>query len=325
MTAPGAPSNLRVTPAGATSLNVLWNVSTSTPSAEVSGYVLQQRTSATAAAAAGEWVATVPPAGTANRNFVTGLTSGTSYDFRVRAITATVENAPWSTAVSGTPKATPGSVSNIAVFAGDRSLTLAWTPAAGNGSPVTSYTLQRRYNVADGLTPNPWISAGSAVGSLFPNKTITGLDNGTTYQIRIAANNAGGRGDWVETTGAPNRTEGSLPAPTSVKAVVVPSLDAAGAINPTAQINVTWNRVPRATSYTVEHLQVLDATGTTVGDASDTAAWVKTGVVVQGNATSASITDWQRMLSLRCGCEQKLRSSVGMGSRRRLQPLVRQL
>ena len=291
VTAPGAPSNLRVTPGlpGGTTLNVLWNASTSTPSAEVSGYVLQQRTSATAAAAAGEWAVTVPPAGTANRNFVTGLTSGTSYDFRVRAITATVENAPWSTAVSGTPKATPGSVSNIAVFAGDRSLTLAWTPAAGNGSPVTSYTLQRRYNVADGLTPNPWISAGSAVGSLFPNKTITGLDNGTTYQIRIAANNAGGRGDWVETTGAPDRTAGSLPAPTSVKAVVVPSLDAAGAINATAQINVTWNRVPRATSYAVEWLQVLDATGTTFGDPAN-ATWVKTGVVLQGNATSASIT-----------------------------------
>ncbi len=296
---PGAPTNVRVTQGSTrgTTLKVAWNAPAANSLATVTGYSLQQRSSATATAPATAWVAAdVQPAATATMATVgatTPLTAGTSYDFRVRASgTATVDgntvvNGPWSAVASGTATGMPGAVDpdNIAVVANDGSLTLAWTPASSGGSEVTSYSLRYRRDPNTGY--NPWVSAGSAAGSLLPTKTITGLTNGVGYTISITSHNAQGSSTTPATaTGTPVAGGGSLSAPTSVKTTVVPvvsSEDGTLAASPT--INVTWNAVPRATSYTVEYLQVLDADGA-AGDPTGT--W--TAVTAIPRATSANIT-----------------------------------
>ena len=176
--------------------------------------------------------------------------------------------------------------------ANDGSLTLAWTPADGMGSKVTSYTLLYR---RDGATDyNPWVSAGSVAASLLPTKTISGLTNGVAYEILITTHNAQGSSTTpARATGTPLGGGGSLAAPTSVKVTVVPvtTTDATtGAVTTeaTTRINVSWNAVPRATAYTVQFLAVLGADGTTAGDPAT--GWSDTGVTVIPRTTSAFIT-----------------------------------
>ncbi len=303
--APGAPTNVRVTQGTArgTSLKVAWNAPASNSLAEVTGYTLQRRTSATATAPAAGWTDATPvqPAGTATMVEDTGLAPGTSYDYRVQATTTTTDAtaSPWSAAASGSATGRPGAVTsaNIEVTANAGSLTLAWTPADGNGSKVTSYTLRYR---RDGAAPNeynPWNSAGSVAASLLPTKTITGLANNQAYEIQIFTHNAQGSSTTPgSATGTPAAGNGSAAAPTSIKATVVPVTTDANSNNgaddittgANSRINVSWNAVPRATAYVVEFLQVLDATGGSPGN--PVGNWSTTGVTVTAATASAAIT-----------------------------------
>ncbi|MCY3851388.1 MAG: fibronectin type III domain-containing protein [Acidimicrobiaceae bacterium] len=293
--ATAAPTNVRVTQGATrgTTLKVAWNAPASNSLAAVSGYTLQRRTSATAKAPAGSWTGVTPtqPTGTATMvEDSVSITAGTSYDYRVQATTATTDATagPWSAAASGTATAVPGTVdaTTIEVVPNDGSLTLAWQPAASNGSNVTSYSLRYRKGTATTVAEgyNPWVSAGSAAASLLPTKTITGLTNGTDYQIHITTHNAQGASALpAVTTGQPAAGNGSLPAPTSVKATAVP-----GTINTDSSIMVSWNAVSRATTYTVEYLVVLnEATPPVPG--SPAAGWTAATAPAAG-ATSTTIT-----------------------------------
>ena len=299
--ATAAPTNVRVTQ-GATrgmTLKVAWSAPAANSLAAVTGYSLQQRTSATANAAAGTWgAASAQSMGTATMVEVAGLTPGTSYDYRVQAITTTTDatNGPWSAFASGTSTAAPGTVvdATIEVVPNDGSLTLAWQPAASNGSDVTSYSLRYRKGtdstVADGY--NPWVSAGSASASLLPTKTITGLTNGTDYQIHITTHNAQGASTLpAVATGQPAAGSGSLQAPTSVRATVVPDCT----IGTDSSIMVSWNAVSRATTYNVEYLVVLSeatppAPGNPAGGWSEVAGLVAgtTSTTIPGLTTDAT-------------------------------------
>ena len=295
----GAPTNVRVTqgPTRGTTLKVAWNAPASNRLATVTGYTLQQRNSAFGTTAATAWVEASPqPTGTATMvEEVTGLTPGRSYDFRVRSTGVTVADSPanvsgpWSAVVSGTSTNVPGIATNIDVTENDGSLTLEWTPADGMGSKVTSYTLT--YVRTTSSTHNPVVSAGSVAASPLPTKTITGLTNGVSYTISIKTHNAQGSSTGSATaTGTPAAGGGSLPAPTSVKATVVPVVNDDGTIGARPTINVTWNAVPGATAYVVEWLRAIGFgdSATTLGDPTND--WLSTGVRIVPRTTSANIT-----------------------------------
>ena len=297
--APGAPTNVRVTQGTTrgTTLKVAWNAPASNRLATVTGYTLQQRNSAFGTTAATAWVEASPqPTGTATMvEEVTGLTPGRSYDFRVRSTGVTVADSPanvsgpWSAVVSGTSTNVPGIATNIDVTENDGSLTLEWTPADGMGSKVTSYTLT--YVRTTSNTHNPVVSAGSVAASPLPTKTITGLTNGVSYTISIKTHNAQGSSTGSATaTGTPAAGGGSLPAPTSVKATVVPVVNDDGTIGARPTINVTWNAVPGATAYVVEWLRAIGFgdSATTLGDPTND--WLSTGVRIVPRTTSANIT-----------------------------------
>ncbi len=304
--AQGAPTNVRVTQGTTrgTTLKVAWNAPAANSLATVTGYTLQWRISATARAAAGGWAdtSTTPPGGelmpTSAMVEVAGLTAGTSYDFRVRA-TGTRPNpdspgstldatGPWSAVASGAATGLPAAATNVAVTGNDGSLTLAWTPADGNGSDVTSYSLVYRRNAGEGYNPPNTVSVPA---SLLPTKTITGLTNGVEYEILITSRNANGSSQQpAKTTGTPEGGGGSLAAPSSVKATVVPVVNADGTIGSNAQINVSWNAVSRATGYTVQFLPVLsNATPPVPGNPADD-NWSSDGVMIVPRTTTAVIT-----------------------------------
>jgi len=75
---------------------------------------------------------------------------------------------------------------------GVRLISLSWTAPDDGGSPITGYSLLYRQQGVSSWTifsPDPAASDTSAA--------LTGLDNGTTYEIRLAATNNIGSGEWA--------------------------------------------------------------------------------------------------------------------------------
>ena len=112
--------------------------------------------------------------GNANTSFVTGaFTTG----FVVTGLAVTSGGAAPATA--------PAAPTALVATAGDGSASIAFTAGADNGAAITNY----EYSVNNGTswtTRNP-ASVGSPV-------SITGLTNGTTYQVKLRAINSAGSG-----------------------------------------------------------------------------------------------------------------------------------
>jgi hypothetical protein len=135
---------------------------------------------------------------------VTGLTSGVTYTFKVKARNSDNVETAYSETASGTPVAIP-TVTTQAVTAMTRSA------ATGNGNITNmGYPLPTAYGVCWGASADPDITlstktnegAASATGAF--TSSITGLAQGTTYHLRAYATNATGTGygsDVTFTTG----------------------------------------------------------------------------------------------------------------------------
>lgn len=183
---PGAPSSLRVTPS-ATSFKATWGSVSAKPA--VTGYEYIYR------AAGGGWSSGTVSAREAT---VSGLPSGTGFEFQVRALNAAgpgpwAAAAPFSTTVPkestpttpSTPKVVapgaPGKPSGTAKGSGTkRKLTVRWT--AASGSP-TGYVLQWSLN------KSTWKSRSTTVTTA---KIRT--KKGKRYYVRVKATNSAGAG-----------------------------------------------------------------------------------------------------------------------------------
>ncbi|MGY1706995.1 fibronectin type III domain-containing protein [Geodermatophilus sp. SYSU D00697] len=182
-TVPGAPVLGTVT-AGNASLVVRWTAPTSTGGSPVTGYVV----SAYAVGGSTPVRTATVPAGTTTHT-LTGLTNGTGHQVTVAATNAVGTGAESARSQAVTPRASvPGAPVLGPVSAGDASLTVGWlAPTSTGGSPITGYVV-RAYT--DGPVParTVTVAAGTTVYRL------TGLTNGATHQVTVAATNAVGTG-----------------------------------------------------------------------------------------------------------------------------------
>jgi hypothetical protein len=118
---------------------------------------------------------------------VTGLTNGTAYTFRIRAINSAGTSASSSASTAVTPKAVTSEPTSVTGTFGNTEVSLSWTaPSSINGSAITDYTIQ--YSSNNGTS---W-STFSHTASTSTSATITGLTNGTSYTFKVAAVNAVG-------------------------------------------------------------------------------------------------------------------------------------
>ena len=137
---------------------------------------------------------------TATTAAITGLTNGTAYEVQVRAGNS-AGDGPWSASATGTPVSAvspPSAPSPPTLEAGDGRLTVRWTAPADNGAVIDDYDV--RYRPAGAA----WRSLPDAVKSTATTAAITGLTNGTAYEVQVRAGNSAGDGPWsASATGTP--------------------------------------------------------------------------------------------------------------------------
>jgi len=139
-------------------------------------------------------------AGTLSETFtILGLTNGTSYSVKLRATNA-IGTSPSSTSVTSTPAAAPGSPQQVSVVGSPTAAVVAWVaPLSNGGAAVSSYTASA-FSASSGGS----LSSSCTTPSL--TCSITGLTNGTSYYISVAATNIAGSS-----------------APTSPRILVIPA------------------------------------------------------------------------------------------------------
>ncbi len=129
------------------------------------------------------------------------------------------------------PAATaPGAPSSLIANAGDNSVTLSWSPAAG----ATSYNTYR------GTAPGVTKTTGTKVSGVQSPNVVSGLTNGTPYYFVVTAVNAAGEsGISAEKTATPSATP-PPGAPANVRATAGDN-----------QVTISWDVVGGATSYNI--------------------------------------------------------------------------
>ena len=162
---------------------------------------------------------------------VSGRTNGTEHTFSVTATNEVGESDP-SNKTSVLIDAKPETPGEPTVKPGDRSITVSWTPPVNTGSDLEGYDVE--------LSPGGVQPARADQTSL----TISDLDNGKAYRVRIRARNRNYTSEWssfsqnVTPYGAPG-------APTGVSATFS---------NGTAEVK--WNAPSNTNGRSIEQYTV---------------------------------------------------------------------
>lgn len=117
--------------------------------------------------------------GTSSPISVTGLTNGTAYTFTVVAVNSLGTSAASAASNSVTPAAVPSAPTSVVATAGDATASVAFSPGAANGSPITNYTVT--------ASPGGLTASGTTSPIVVP-----GLTNGTAYTFTVVATSAFG-------------------------------------------------------------------------------------------------------------------------------------
>jgi hypothetical protein len=124
---------------------------------------------------------------------VTGLTSGLSYFYRVRAINTVGLPSPSSEPMAAAPLGAPPPPPNLGVATAITTggFTAHWTAIPG----VAGYVIDLSQELTFATLVGGWSGAGAG-GPTATSKTVTGLAGGTTYYYRVRAFNAIGVGAY---------------------------------------------------------------------------------------------------------------------------------
>lgn len=253
-TVPLAPTDLVAT-AGDGAVALTWAAPVANGGSAVLGYELE-------VSAGGSVIASETVQGTSRT--VTGLMNGTTYGFRVSATNAMGSGAPSAT-VPATPVGAPSAPVALSATPGNGSITVTWSkPQTTGGSAVTGYVLE--YRSSGGSSTREALAGASAT-----SQKISGLENGTTYEVRVSAVNAVGTSARSAAVSATPRTVSA--APTAVAAT-------AGK----GSITVTW-KAPSSTSGGAARTAYVVEYSTTASFGRETDS-----VEVKPTATSFTIT-----------------------------------
>lgn len=242
---PAAPTLGTLTP-GAANVALSWTAPSNTGGFAITDYTIEYSSNS-----GSTWTAFAHTASSATSITVNGLTNGTSYVFRIKAVTSIGTGAASATSAAQLVAAAPGQPNAPSVANGNTQATVSWVAPAANGCAVIAYRVEFSSN--SGSTWNTFTSAAVTTSQL-----VTGLTNGTAYVFRVAAENCMGFGaaSAASTSVTPNQT------PTAATGLTVVG---AGSSN----VTLSWGAVtaiPAVTDYRVEYSTDGGATWTIYAD-----------------------------------------------------------
>ena len=201
--APGAPRSLQAGESDET-LRLTWRAPSFNGNAVITSYVVEYKLSA-----ATTWL--TPARGedpTALMQEIAGLANDLPYDLRVAAVNSEGPGA-WA-AGTGTPNPfyrAPDEPRDVSAASGDERMTLTWnTPAHNGNGRITGYKVEHRL---EGQTAWQQVTDRSAA-STTRRQVITGLENKRNYDVRVAAVNQYGAGDWTQARGGTQNIPGQV-------------------------------------------------------------------------------------------------------------------
>ncbi|MGO2932478.1 Ig-like domain-containing protein [Microbacterium sp.] len=110
-----------------------------------------------------------------------GLTNNVEYTFEAVATNRVGDSEPSGASAVARPDARPDTPASPTLDFGDKSIDVAWKTPTTPGSPVESYNLQ--------ISPAPPSGVAEKTGVTGNSLTWKGLENGTSYQVRVQAVN----------------------------------------------------------------------------------------------------------------------------------------
>ncbi len=243
---------------------------------------------------------------------ITGLTNGTQYSVVVQAHNE-IGYSTASGSGSSTPRTVPEQVDAPTVTSLNASLKVEWSAPANGGSTITSYTA----TADDGTTTH---TCTWTTGPL--QCTISGLTNGTSYDVTVVATNAAGSSTASDPTSEVPATVPTQPSITTVTRVLgtisvywsAPSSSGGAAIvsytvtgvanDASSDVTCTWNDGDGA--LTCDLVDVVDTAGyslsvvatNSAGNSSASSASSSSGFAAPGAPTLTSVTPGNTTLTV---------------------------
>ena len=259
-------------------LTVYWYPPAANGGATITDYDVQYKLPA-----ATEWT-DVAHNGTALRATISGLSLGTSYAVRVRASNS-AGAGEWSEVERESTRrddGRPDPPELPTVTAADTQLTVSWTApsyAGGPGRTIKGYEVL--YRGPDGIARH-WTPVGRRLITA-TSTTITGLDNGQTYEVWVGAvNSADQRGGFSPVEeGTPDESGGWC----VLSGKVPPGRPSFNSVTPSStSVRFRWDSVPSTTLVT-DYMIYLAA----ADDWED--SWYRSPTLVTGHASAATPYD----------------------------------
>ena len=255
--AAGRPTDVTAAP-GDGALTVSWS-----EVASAAGYKVQWKSGAEAfETAAADDRQRIVSGGTTTSVVVTGLTNGTTYAVRVIGFNSGGDGTP-SPEATGTPRTPAAGVTGVMLSEGDGRITVSWSPAVR----ATSYTLQWKSGAGESFeTAAADGREHTLPGAAVTRYVITGLDNCTSYTVRVFAANRGVAG------------------PPSAEAAATPTFEPEGARPGTALVSNTGRSIDGTLSIGV-YAGGVHAQAFTTGSDTGMFSLESVGVRIGGGAS----------------------------------------
>lgn len=228
-TPPDAPTDLSATAANA-SLVLNWTAPADNGQA-VTDYIIEYKVATDTS-----WETFADDISTDTTATITGLTNGTLYDTRVRAVNAG-GSSPASVTVSATLATTPD-VPTMTATPLPTAITLSWDSANNGGATPVVYSLQMKRSTQD---DSFWTTIVDS--EEITSFTATGLTMATAYDLRVNATNSAGTSAYSDVTTV---TTGDVEVVIRIEneiligGEIIPSLPTfIGRANPGSEITVT--------------------------------------------------------------------------------------
>ena len=258
---PASPTIDKVT-ARAGWLLVEWSAPSSNGGSDITAYDIRRIETDATDKADGNWDVTddIWTTGVGELRYaLRGLDNGTEYDVQVRAVNTNGDGG-WSGTDTGTPEKSAATTATIvAVRADDGALGVTWNSPTVVVDTITAYDV--RYKQSSGAS---WTDDEDAWTTDRLEYGITGLTNGTEYDVQVRAVDSFGDGEWSETTKA---TPADFGDSTTAATVLTLETTSSGALHPLGS-NRYWGKIESSSDadyFRIDLTETQVPTGTKVG------------------------------------------------------------